>query len=406
MSTEIVLEAIAQEEPFLLSKIAMAIRMTEAIDPDFALDTASKIAQISEYTSEKVAASRNVVEQLQKIKDRGFSGRHNNLRSNFANLYAQSRLALRNPGVAAKTPNMIDAAKKSAVFTRNHSLNRYQDLLEPTIDPLEARNKYFGSGSNSSLNNKTQSGLKRSLRENVENLKNKGPVPIPGAAPGASGSFNKTAGGWADWGKGLAAMGASTLAGSIASDLYDVAKRGLTASSNFKRIVDSNEQLGAYEKKDVKKAFDTLHRFAPEFTADPSIGGQIIHRMMETPHDQHNIVKDFLAARNNLRNVRKSQFSMGAVHYETPEMERHELAKALESHKAERMLSNQKSIADYKGTSALQEAQEKIRSQEKSLSDQKHKLEEAARDIRKAQAAMSKRMPVGLAAAMARKPQP
>lgn len=139
---------------------------------------------------------------------------------------------------------------------------------------------------------------------------------------------------WGGFGKGLLGAAGSALAGTLASDLYDVAKRGFTSAGNFSRIMDSNEALHSYDKADVKRAFNTLHRYAPEFTADPSVGGQIIHRMLETPHDQHNIVKDFLGARKNLRDVRKLQFSMNPVQYEDLE-EKLEMNKRLEAHKVD-----------------------------------------------------------------------
>lgn len=245
MSSETILKAIAEEQPLLMAKIAMALKMTEAIDPDFADDTVRQFEVITEYTTEKVAA------------------------------------------------------------------------------------------------------------------------------------------GWGDWGKGVAAMGASTLIGTVASDLYDVAKRGLTSSGNFNRVMESNDALKEYDKKDVRKAFDTLHRYAPEFTADPSVGGQLIHNMLQTPLNQHNLIKEFIGARKNLRDVRKSQFGMGNVAYEAPDdyATKHEWAKKMEDLKHGRATTRedvgfqrQKSLERIKADSSKSLASHKARVEqaERLKADSKH----------------------------------
>ena len=161
----------------------------------------------------------------------------------------------------------------------------------------------------------------------------------------------KVAAGWADWGKGVAAMSAVSLAGAVGSDLYDAAKRGLTASANFRRIMSGNEALAGYDKKDVRRAFDSLHRYAPEFTADPSVGGQLIHRMLEVPNDQHNIIKDFVMARKNLRESKQRQFQMNNVPYQAPDnlAEKHEWAMKADAHKREQDI-----LADMAGQNYLQ----------------------------------------------------
>ena len=101
------------------------------------------------------------------------------------------------------------------------------------------------------------------------------------------------------------------LAGAVAGDLYDAAKRGLTKGSNLKRILDSNPELRRGDKKTLMNSFNTLHRYAPEFTADPMLGGQLLNRMVELPQDQVNLVKDLLTSRKTLVEAKKNQFSMG-----------------------------------------------------------------------------------------------
>lgn len=120
-------------------------------------------------------------------------------------------------------------------------------------------------------------------------------------------------GGMAPIVRAVGTAGAVALAGSLATDLYDAAKRKLTQGTSLKRILESNPELSTYKKEDVRKAFDTMHRYAPEFTADPNLGGQVIHRMVELPHENANLIMQLLAARKNIRDTKKNQFSLGNV---------------------------------------------------------------------------------------------
>jgi hypothetical protein len=112
---------------------------------------------------------------------------------------------------------------------------------------------------------------------------------------------------WLGAAGGALALG---LAGAMATDLYDAAKRGLTKGMNYRRIMEANPELKKnIPAKQLKSSFDTFHRYAPDFTADPNLGGQILKAMAEIPENQHQIVKDLLNSRKNLRDVKKGQFS-------------------------------------------------------------------------------------------------
>ena len=117
---------------------------------------------------------------------------------------------------------------------------------------------------------------------------------------------------------GKAAIGAGMamatgLAGAVAGDLYDAAKRGLTKGTNLKRILSHNPELQRGDKKALINSFNTLHRYAPDFTADPMLGGQVLSRMIELPHDQLNLVKDLLSSRKTLVESKKNQFTLGRI---------------------------------------------------------------------------------------------
>lgn len=112
------------------------------------------------------------------------------------------------------------------------------------------------------------------------------------------------------WAGAVGGAIAAGLAGAVATDLYDAAKRGLTKGMNFKRILEANPDLKKnYDSKQLKKSFDTFHRYAPDFTSDPNLGGQILKSMAEIPENQHQIVKDLLTSRKNLRDTKRGQFA-------------------------------------------------------------------------------------------------
>lgn len=115
-----------------------------------------------------------------------------------------------------------------------------------------------------------------------------------------------------------AALGAGAavgvgVAGAVAGDLYDAAKRGLTKGNNLKRILVNNPELQRGDRKALVRSFNTLHRYAPEFTSDPMLGGQILNRMIELPNDQLALVKDLITSRKTLAESKKNQFALGKI---------------------------------------------------------------------------------------------
>lgn len=115
-----------------------------------------------------------------------------------------------------------------------------------------------------------------------------------------------------DLGKALGGAAMAALGGAIATDLFDVAKRGLTKSTNFKRIMEANPEL----KKDIdparlKTSFDLIHRYAPEFTADPIMGGSILKAVAELPGNEVVMIKDLIKSRGELLTSKNRQFDFG-----------------------------------------------------------------------------------------------
>lgn len=95
----------------------------------------------------------------------------------------------------------------------------------------------------------------------------------------------------------------------VASDLYDAAKRGLSKATNYRRIMESNPDLRSADKSKLRSAYDMLHRFGPEFTADPSMGGSLLKQIVELPDIQHKTIMDIISARKNLAEARSKIFN-------------------------------------------------------------------------------------------------
>ena len=158
----------------------------------------------------------------------------------------------------------------------------------------------------------------------------------------------KVASGWGDFGRNIGAYAASGLVGSVATDLYDIAKRKLTESGNYKNMLElKHPGLESHSPEHVRRAFDTVHKFAPEITSDPSTTSSVVNLLLQNPDNQFNVLKELINSRNNLRNARKSQFSMQSAGYQGHdsqfgtqhgyqmklEEKKHELAKNLEKYK-------------------------------------------------------------------------
>lgn len=105
------------------------------------------------------------------------------------------------------------------------------------------------------------------------------------------------------------AVGAS-LGSHIAADLFDAAKRGLTKSRNYKRIMDANPKLKeeVIDKARLKPAFDALHRFAPDFMSDPLLGGSLLKSMANQPSgNEYQLMEKLIGSRKSLQEIKERQ---------------------------------------------------------------------------------------------------
>jgi len=119
------------------------------------------------------------------------------------------------------------------------------------------------------------------------------------------------------------AIGAATMAGAgllaaTATDLYDAAKRGLTRGRNFNRIMEANPEFKS-DKKLALQAFNAIHRYAPELTADPLVGGSLMTAIMQMPGAAYTVIKDVAGIRTNIQTAKHKQVNfMGPSFEEYP----------------------------------------------------------------------------------------
>lgn len=114
------------------------------------------------------------------------------------------------------------------------------------------------------------------------------------------------------FGRGAASVGGAVGAGiaaSLAGDLYDALKRGITKTRNYKAMVEANPDLHDRSAKDVQSAFSTLHTFNPDFAADPHVAGSYVRQQLTLAGDSGQVdlhtLTSLVGARKNLADVKK-----------------------------------------------------------------------------------------------------
>ncbi len=106
---------------------------------------------------------------------------------------------------------------------------------------------------------------------------------------------------------------AASLGTALAADFFDIAKRGLTKSRNFKRIMKYNPQLKneVSDPARLKPAFDALHRYAPDFTADPMLGASLLKSLAnQPPGNEYQLITNLIGSRKNLVDIEHNQFKL------------------------------------------------------------------------------------------------
>ncbi len=101
----------------------------------------------------------------------------------------------------------------------------------------------------------------------------------------------KKAGAMGGFGNAMAGIGAAVgtgIAMSLAGDLFEATKRGVTKSLNYRRMMKENPDLAKEPAHKVQQAFSTLHRFNSDFSGDPTVAGAFVRKSMTFADDMFN----------------------------------------------------------------------------------------------------------------------
>lgn len=104
-------------------------------------------------------------------------------------------------------------------------------------------------------------------------------------------------------GAGAATVGGAAAAGiaySLAGDMYDAVKRGLTKNRHYKNMLAEDPDLARMPAKDVQKAFSVLHRFSPDLASDPTVAASWVKRQANFAEVDTKAVSDLISTRKNL----------------------------------------------------------------------------------------------------------
>jgi hypothetical protein len=129
------------------------------------------------------------------------------------------------------------------------------------------------------------------------------------AAPSSAGAAVK------DFAKGFGISAATAIVGglapSIARDIYDSAKSGLLGSRRYDAIIRANPDLTKrFDRSTLRRSFGSLNRYAPEFMADPVLGGQLLMSVATSPETTGTIIPGLISARKSLVDTKARQFDL------------------------------------------------------------------------------------------------
>lgn len=124
-------------------------------------------------------------------------------------------------------------------------------------------------------------GIIKTAEESIEKLA----IGFGGVASGLAGAAKSVMSHPAPMFIGTTIAGGVAL--SLAGDLYDAARRGLTKSRHWSNMLEANPDLADRAKEDpnVQVMFNTLHRFNPEFSGDPHVAASFVKAQLEFPDD-------------------------------------------------------------------------------------------------------------------------
>lgn len=135
------------------------------------------------------------------------------------------------------------------------------------------------------------------------------------AAPGMADKAGKAARGAAqaagavDWKRGakfVAGAAAAGIALNLGGDMYEAVKRGLTKGRHYKAMLEANPELRAKGNLPfVKRHFNTLHKFNPEYASDPHVAGSYIKSNVDLESDDIGAIHSLVKARAEIQKARQ-----------------------------------------------------------------------------------------------------
>jgi len=99
---------------------------------------------------------------------------------------------------------------------------------------------------------------------------------------------------------------ATGIAYNLAGDLYDSLRRGLTKGRNYRNMLAANPDLKREDGQKVRRAFEVLHQFNPEFSGNPVVAGSFVRDQAQL-NELGNIqmLGNLVSARKNLSDIKK-----------------------------------------------------------------------------------------------------
>lgn len=123
------------------------------------------------------------------------------------------------------------------------------------------------------------------------------------------GIAGKLRGGAESLGKGVVTTALGGIGLALAGDAYDATRRAIFKTRNYKKMLAANPDLKDKPAAQVQSIFSTLHRFNPEFSADPVVAGSFVRNHVTFAGEGVGLdsLKSLVDARKGLNESRRLQ---------------------------------------------------------------------------------------------------
>ena len=113
---------------------------------------------------------------------------------------------------------------------------------------------------------------------------------------------------------GVGSLGATAGVQAVAQKVKDY-QSSIDKAKNYKAMLDANPELATknVDAKMVQRHFDTLHRFNPEYAADPVVAGTYVQNSLEFARPNIEALNNIVNARKNLAQAKAQSMIPGAL---------------------------------------------------------------------------------------------